>query len=395
MSIVSVLGESAVRSLALALAVAVVLRLLRIQHARIVKRAWTAVLVFALAMPALVALHIPSFSFTPPWATPQTILLTAPHSSAVSPDAVLPPATRRHPQSSRDCRPTLAPAVTFSVPVPRDFRVPRHPSNTFTRGKSASLPTSPLRPCCCFACCSAFRSLRASGVVRSPSPHPKPLSPSASRTSLLDLRSPATVGHGILLPLEAISWDDATLRTTLAHETEHIREGDFYLQLAATLHHCFFWISPHAWWLRPQLSRLSETICDRAAITSGRDGLSYAQLLLRFAAAEQAPAGMVAMAQSAGLLERIDRLIADPELAGAFRRAPWSGCDRRRALLCRCSHRRSLRPHRPAETVVLASPQAPAASAMLAVSSCTGGRSRRFASSAQIGSARCRSRTSP
>jgi len=135
----------------------------------------------------------------------------------------------------------------------------------------------------------------------------------------VDLRSPATVGHGILLPLEAIGWDDAALSATLAHEVEHIREGDFYLQLAATLHHCFFWISPHAWWLRPQLSRLSETICDRAAIASNGDGLSYAELLIRFATAEQTPAGMVAMAQSAGLRERIERLIADPQLTGAFR----------------------------------------------------------------------------
>ncbi len=134
----------------------------------------------------------------------------------------------------------------------------------------------------------------------------------------VDLRSPATVGHGILLPLEAIGWDDAALSATLAHEAKHIREGDFYLQLAATVHHCFFWISPHAWWLRPQLSRLSETICDRAAIVNG-DGLSYAELLVRFATAEQTPAGMLAMAQSAGLRERVERLIADPQLTGAFR----------------------------------------------------------------------------
>ena len=124
---------------------------------------------------------------------------------------------------------------------------------------------------------------------------------------------------GILLPLEAIDWDDAALRATLAHEAQHIREGDFYLQLAATLHHCFFWISPHAWWLRPQLSRLSETICDRAAIASSGDGLSYAQLLIRFASAERTPEGMLAMAQSAGLRERVERLIADPQLTGAFR----------------------------------------------------------------------------
>ena len=77
MSIISILGESAVRSLALALAVALVLRLLRVQHARLAKRAWTAVLILGLAMPALVALHIPSFSFLALWATPRTVILPA------------------------------------------------------------------------------------------------------------------------------------------------------------------------------------------------------------------------------------------------------------------------------------------------------------------------------
>ena len=176
----------------------------------------------------------------------------------------------------------------------------------------------------------------------------------------MDLRSPATVGHGILLPLEAIDWDDAALHATLAHEAQHIREGDFYLQLAATLHHCFFWISPHAWWLRPQLSRLSEAICDRAAIASSGDGLSYAQLLLRFATAEQTPAGMLAMAQSAGLRERIDRLIADPQLTSTFRHRRGQGIVAA-ALLATAAVVAAASVHilQP-ETIVLAAPQAPA-----------------------------------
>ena len=162
------------------------------------------------------------------------------------------------------------------------------------------------------------------------------------------------------MPLEAIDWDDAALHATLAHEAQHIREGDFYLQLAATLHHCFFWISPHAWWLRPQLSRLSEAICDRAAIASSGDGLSYAQLLLRFATAEQTPAGMLAMAQSAGLRERIDRLIADPQLTSTFRHRRGQGIVAA-ALLATAAVVAAASVHivQPA-TIVLAAPQAPA-----------------------------------
>ena len=360
MSIVSVLGESAVRSLALALAVAVMLRLLRVQNARIAKRAWTAVLIFALAMPLLVALHIPSFSFTPLWATPQT-LIVAPPASAFRAD-VVPPAPSVGIQQTPASAADLAPAVTLSVPVPRELLGSPAPVQPAVRhialwqiGFAAYLAITTLLLIRVLLGLTLAGRLwrRAQPFATSETDLPVRLS--------VDLRSPATVGHGILLPLEAIGWDDATLHITLAHEAQHIREGDFYLQLAATLHHCFFWISPHAWWLRPQLSRLSETICDRAAIASGGDGLSYAQLLLRFAAAEQAPAGMVAMAQSAGLRERIDRLIADPELAGAFRKrrgqAIAAAALFAAVALVAAASIHIVQP----QAVVLAAPQAPAA----------------------------------
>src|SRR3954464_10552682 len=94
MSIINVLGESAVRSLALALAVAIVLRVLRVQHARLAKRAWTSVLILALAMPALVALRIPSFSFLALWSTPRTVILPAApsvsSSNTLTPDTLAP-----------------------------------------------------------------------------------------------------------------------------------------------------------------------------------------------------------------------------------------------------------------------------------------------------------------
>ncbi|MCU1245102.1 MAG: hypothetical protein JWN02_1012, partial [Acidobacteria bacterium] len=361
MSIVSVLGESAVRSLALALCVAIVLRLLRVQHARIAKRAWTAVLILALAMPALVALHIPSFSMTALWATPRTIIIPAAPSSVFHADALAPSANsaiQQTPASPAD----LAPAVTLSVFVPRELQGPPAPIRHIAWwriGFAAYLAITALlllRVVLGLALATRLWR-RAQPFAASETDLPVRLSVRLS----VDLRSPATVGHGILLPLEAVGWDDATLRTTLAHEVQHIREGDFYLQLAATLHHCFFWISPHAWWLRPQLSRLSETICDRAAIASGGDGLSYAQLLLRFATAEQTPAGMVAMAQSAGLRERIDRLIADPELAGAFRKrrgqAVAAAALLAAAALVAAASIHIVQP----QNVVLASPQAPAA----------------------------------
>jgi beta-lactamase regulating signal transducer with metallopeptidase domain len=359
MSIVSVLGESAVRSLALALAVWVVLRLLRVQHARIAKRAWTAVLVLALAMPALVALHIPSVSFTALWSTPRTVIVTAP--PAISAAYAVSPATFDNSAALTQAPAqfeNLAPAVAPTIPVPAALRgapAPVRHIAWWQIGLAAYLAITALL---------LFRVLlglalaarlwrRAQSFATSQTDIPVRLS--------VELRSPATVGHGILLPLEAIEWDDAALSATLAHEEKHVREGDFYLQLAATLHHCFFWISPHAWWLRPQLARLSETICDRAAVTSSGDGLSYAQLLIRFATAEQTPAGMVAMAQSAGLRERVERLIADPDLGGAFRhrrgQAIAAAVLLAAAALVAAASVHIVQP----QTVVLAAPQAPVA----------------------------------
>jgi hypothetical protein len=367
MSIIHVLGESAVRSLALALAVALVLRALRVEHAHLAKRAWTSVLILALAMPALVALHIPSFSFLALWSTPRIVILPArPAVSAQNTFAL----DTLH-RSSRDNSSAftvipkqpflLAPSVTARVPVPAALEGPPQTASGLSRhvalwqiGFAAYLAITTLLLLRVLLGLSLAVRLwrRAQPFATQETDLPVRLS--------LSLRSPATVGHGILLPLEAIGWDDAALRATLAHEEKHIREGDFYLQLAATLHHCFFWISPHAWWLRPHLSRLSETICDRAAIASSGDGLGYAQLLVRFATAERTPEGMLAMAQSAGLRERIERLIADPQLSGAFRRRRGQAMAAG-ALLATVAIAAAASVHiiQPA-TIVLAAPQAPA-----------------------------------
>src|ERR1700760_1400820 len=129
MSIIHVLGESAVRSLALALAVALVLRVLRVEHAHLAKRAWTAVLILALAMPALVALHIPSFSFLALWSTPRTVILPARPAVSAQNAFALDTLHRSSDSSSTFTvipkQPALlAPSVTARVPVPAALEGP-------------------------------------------------------------------------------------------------------------------------------------------------------------------------------------------------------------------------------------------------------------------------------
>jgi beta-lactamase regulating signal transducer with metallopeptidase domain len=61
--------------------------------------------------------------------------------------------------------------------------------------------------------------------------------------------SPLTIGSAILLPVDFTTWDSEKLRIVLAHERSHIRQGDFYLQLLAGLYAALFWFSPLGWWL--------------------------------------------------------------------------------------------------------------------------------------------------
>lgn len=383
--IINILGASAVRSLALSLLVAAGLRLLRIRNAQLERRAWTGVLLLAIAMPVLVALRIPRISIPALWVTPDII--------AVPIHASQPPSIQTQAITAATAQ-SRTPAV--------HSRTTTYTSQTFT----ANTTTAPVSASRGESTASSQASFPVPSDLRG-TPYLGPAFPWALFgvmvytlvTILLlarvliglllarrlwdraddfpthevdcpvrltaELDSPATLFHGILLPLDAADWDAATLRSTLAHEAAHVQARDFYLQLAASLHFALFWISPLAWWLPAQLSRLSETICDRAAVAITGDGLSYAQLLLRFATPGRSPAGMVAMAEASGLRERVERLIADPQLASAFRHRRGQAAGALFlvgvAAIASAATVRVLAP----ETAVLAAPQAPAAPSLV------------------------------
>ncbi len=349
--IINILGESAARSLALGLLAAAGLRLMRVRNARLEKQAWTGVLLLAIAMPLLVALHIPRVSVPALWAAPQvTVAEPAAHLRTA--------AVRSRTVASSPALSLRQAAPAISIPVPKGL----------AGAPAVHLPFPwALFGVIVYAMVSALLLLRvlvglalAARLWRRADVFPVHETRIHVRLTA-ELDSPATLGHGILLPIEAAGWDAVTLRSTLAHEAEHVRAGDFYLQLASSLHLALFWISPLAWWLPAQLSRLSETICDRAAVAVTGDGLSYAQLLLRLATAGRAPVGMLAMAQSAGLRERVEQLIADPQLASAFRHRRGQAAGALLlvgvAAITSAATVRILAP----ESAVLAAPQAPAA----------------------------------
>lgn len=132
------------------------------------------------------------------------------------------------------------------------------------------------------------------------------------------IASPVTVGSAVLLPAAYLGWAPEKLRVVLAHEQSHVRQGDFYLQLAAGIYTALVWPSPLGWWLRHRLSELGEAISDRAGLEAAASRTSYAQLLLEIAAMPR-PTGLgVAMAQPSRLSHRIEHLLNEASFTKAF-----------------------------------------------------------------------------
>jgi beta-lactamase regulating signal transducer with metallopeptidase domain/DUF4097 and DUF4098 domain-containing protein YvlB len=323
------LPDAALRSLALAIGVWIILRLFRVRNVLALKCAWTLVLAAAFLMPLLLpiasrlpraTLVLPAFMHrvAPATSAPLSEQKAAPQASQpIAPPAPHPfaaPPTSR-PQSTGAS--AAAPGETGATPAPE-----AHPP------QAHALPTFPV-----FAAI-ALLYLAISGLLlvrlvygfvsawllwRSA----RPVSTDLSATHGLRLRasaavnSPVTIGSSVVLPADYGSWDSEKLRIVLAHERSHIRQGDFYLQALAGLYTAIVWFSPLGWWLKCQLSDLAEAISDRSGLEQAASRASYAQILLEFAAAPHLTEIGVAMARSSNLSHRIERLFNE----SAFRQA--------------------------------------------------------------------------
>ena len=135
------------------------------------------------------------------------------------------------------------------------------------------------------------------------------------RTSA-DIASPVSFADCILLPEDCWRWPRKTLEAALAHEQAHIRRGDFFICLLASLNRAVFWFNPFAWWLVRRLSVLAERASDRAAAARIEDSVGYAEILMQAARRTRAGrwtnlASGPAMARGPGVARRIDELLAD------------------------------------------------------------------------------------
>ncbi|MDR3741415.1 MAG: M56 family metallopeptidase [Terracidiphilus sp.] len=358
----SPLIEAALRSLLLAAAVAAGLRLFRIRNVVAQKAAWTLVLLSAIAMPFFAPLAA-RWQFLPDRATlavPQHPLAAIralwPHQASVvastpapaehqyatqpiiiqpvAPHTAKPHATKRT-EESPGRETTAAPSsqspslestvLIASVDTPPPALTHTHPTQSF--------PTPHLAPARIALYAYALVVLillarlaaglfAALEILFSANPIDTAELPAFAHGLRLrvspTLAAPVTIASTIVLPADSASWPVEKLRIVLAHEQSHLRQGDFYLQLLASLYTALVWFSPLGWWLRRHLSDLAEAISDRAGLAHAPSRSAYARLLLEFAATPRPTPIGVAMARPHRLTRRIENLLHESRFTQAF-----------------------------------------------------------------------------
>ena len=340
--------EAALRALLAATAVWAGLRLLRIGNVLVQKAAWGMVLVAALAMPLAPRwLEVSTFAAfrLPALLSTQAFVPAAPAAAQPTPPEEETPQSTAAQSSSPIANLEPAPAISsaiFNSPAPSV----REPEPSASSSRVASQPDTPgasptrirLAALVSFMYLGVLAALLlrlllglASALRLWSHATPIPALPGSNPTTRLRssprVASPVNIGSGIVLPADYAAWDEEKLRIVLAHERSHVRQGDFYLQIFASLYAALFWFSPLGWWLKRKLSELSEAISDRAGLQQSVSRSSYAQILLEFAALPRPPLTGVAMARTSHLTQRIERLLNE----STFRQSFASGG--RRALL--------------------------------------------------------------
>ena len=131
-----------------------------------------------------------------------------------------------------------------------------------------------------------------------------------------DVVSPMSFGllkPAVILPAKASAWDESTLEDVLIHELSHIKRLDWPTMLFCHLVSSVFWFSPFVWYAKNQLNETAEQSCDAAVLTFGKDGVAYAEDLLRLAreglGERRAPLLAQLMIEQRGLASRIQRIL--------------------------------------------------------------------------------------
>jgi BlaR1 peptidase M56/Domain of unknown function (DUF3471) len=294
--------ESALRSLALGVAVWLALALLRVRNPRAHMTAWTVVLVASLAMPVLMhRLTVTIPVAAPPLRVVESLssTLSGPPSEEVEIRGLPAPGPLALPAVAKPGAAQLHPVTPDPVDRPGpgwsgvDWRALPAAFYLAVAGVMLSRLLSGLL--------LSFRIARAA----------RPIDEGWAGVRVSgNVATPFTFGSTVLLPAEYANWSEAKRLAVLSHERAHVAHGDFYVLLLAAFNRAVFWFSPLAWWQLVRMRELAEIISDDAALEMLRDRPSYAGVLLDFAGGRAGPPLVTAMARAATLRKRVERILA-------------------------------------------------------------------------------------
>jgi ankyrin repeat protein/beta-lactamase regulating signal transducer with metallopeptidase domain len=135
-----------------------------------------------------------------------------------------------------------------------------------------------------------------------------------------EIAAPITYGLTdplVVLPKDASQWDEADLRRALVHELEHVRRGDWQVQMIARGVCALYWFHPLAWVAWRRLCLEGERACDDAVLQSD-EHTDYAQQLVtlaqRLSAGQGAP--VLSMANRSDLSVRVRAVLDSTQLRG-------------------------------------------------------------------------------
>jgi beta-lactamase regulating signal transducer with metallopeptidase domain len=135
---------------------------------------------------------------------------------------------------------------------------------------------------------------------------------------------PVIFGATILVPASYAGWDALERRAVMTHEYSHIRNGDFYFLILASINKAVFWFSPLAWWLSSRIAYLAEARSDAAAIEDIEDRVRYAEILLGFGSRTGRATTSLAMAGTKTVSLRVESLLAETMLPKEMNWKSWS-----------------------------------------------------------------------
>jgi len=135
-----------------------------------------------------------------------------------------------------------------------------------------------------------------------------------------EIPAPLTCGvwrTAVLLPSDAREWSEADLHRALLHELEHVRRGDWAIQLAARATCAFYWFHPLVWVAWRRLCLEAERACDDAVVKSA-EHTEYAKQLLSLARrlSKPQPQAMLGMAKRSDLSIRVSALLDGSQRRG-------------------------------------------------------------------------------